>query len=73
VAMGGADAYKLVAEVLPKDIIIRPNMITSDWWDLDERYKNTLIIMFKGQTDKNIFKSFRQDANRIKLENCTHT
>jgi hypothetical protein len=37
VAMGGADAYKLVAEILPKDIVIRPNMITSEWWDLDER------------------------------------
>jgi hypothetical protein len=37
VAMVGVDAYKLVAEVPPKDIIIRDNMLTSEWWDLDER------------------------------------
>jgi hypothetical protein len=37
VAMGGANAYRLVAETRPSEIIIRENMTTSAWWDLDER------------------------------------
>jgi hypothetical protein len=37
IAMGGSADYQLRAQVLPRDILIRENMMTSDWMDLEER------------------------------------
>ena len=35
--MGGAASYKLVLERWPRDINIRVNTTTSEWFDLEER------------------------------------
>jgi hypothetical protein len=35
--MGGSDNYRLVWELWPRDLKIRDNMLTSDWFNLDER------------------------------------
>jgi hypothetical protein len=37
ITMGGSADYQLRAHVLPRDILIRENMMTSDWIDLEER------------------------------------
>jgi hypothetical protein len=36
-ALGGSADFMLRMEVMPRDIIIRENMITSDWFDLEDR------------------------------------
>jgi hypothetical protein len=35
--LGGSDNYRLLWELLPRDLRLRENMLTSDWIDLDER------------------------------------
>jgi hypothetical protein len=35
--MGGSDNYRLLLEVWPRDIRIRENMMSSEWFDLEER------------------------------------
>jgi hypothetical protein len=36
-AMGGSADFMLRMEIMPRDVIIRENMITSDWFDLEDR------------------------------------
>jgi hypothetical protein len=35
--MGGSDNYRFLMEVWPRDIRIRENMMSSEWFDLEER------------------------------------
>jgi hypothetical protein len=35
--LGGSDNYRPVWELWPRDLKLRENMLTSDWFDLDER------------------------------------
>jgi hypothetical protein len=35
--MGGSDNYRFLLEVWPRDVRIRENMMSSDWFDLEER------------------------------------
>jgi len=38
--MGHAKAYKLQMEVRPEELNFKMNSFTTQWFDLDERYKN---------------------------------